>query len=85
MDRIQNRLQRIVQHLVTKHHHNAISTNFDILRHVIEGHIVTEDKLLKYNDKAKEHIEKHAVILRKVAELEIELKEHIKLYKVHRL
>ena len=74
-----NRLQKIFQHLVTKHHHNAISTNFDILRHVIEGHIVTEDKLLKNNDKAKEHIEKHADILRKITELEVELKEHFKL------
>ena len=74
-----NRLQRIVQHLVTKRHHNAISTNFDILRHVIEGHIVAEDKLLKYNDKSKEHIEKHADILRKITELEVELKEHFKL------
>ena len=80
-----NRLQKIFQHLVTKYQHGSISNNFDILRHTIEGHIVTEDKLLKYNDKIKEHIEKHAVILRKVAELEIELKEHIKLYKVHRL
>ena len=78
-NRIQNRLQKIFQHLVTKYHHNAISNNFDILRHVIEGHIVREDKLLKYNDKAKEHIEKHAVILRKVAELEVELTEHFKL------
>ena len=78
-NRIQNRLQKIFQHLVTKHHHNAISTNFDILRHVIEGHIVTEDKLLKYNDKAKEHTEKHAVILRKIADLEIELNEHLRL------
>ena len=78
-NRIQNRIQKIFQHLVTKHHHNAISTNFDILRHVIEGHIVRENKLLKYNNKEKEHTEKHAVILRKVAELEIELKEHLKL------
>ena len=78
-NRIQNRIQKIFQHLVTKYHHNAISTNFDILRHVIEGHIVRENKLLKYNNKEKEHTEKHAVILRKVAELEIELKEHLKL------
>ena len=79
MDRVQNRLQKIFQHLVTKHHHNAISTNFDILRHVIERHIVREDKLLRYNDKSKEHIEKHVVILRKIDDLEIELKEHLKL------
>jgi len=70
--------------MVTKYHHNAISTNFDVLKHVIEGHIVREDKLLKYkllkyNNKEKEHTKKHAVILRKVAELEIELKEHLKL------
>ena len=78
-NRIQNRLQKIFQHLITNYHHKAISTNFDILRHVIEGHIVREDKLLKYNDKAKEHIEKHVVILRKIDDLEIELKEHIRL------
>jgi len=65
--------------MITNYHQNAISTNFDILRHVIEGHIVREDKLLKYNDKAKEHIEKHVVILRKIDDLEIELKEHIRL------
>ena len=74
-----NRLQRMVQHMVTKHHHNAISTNLDILRHVIEGHIVMEDKLLKNNDKAKEHIKKHVEILQKISELEVELTEHFKL------
>jgi len=78
-NRIQNRLQKIFQHMITKYHHNAISTNFDILRHIIEGHIVREDKLLRYNDKSKEHIEKHVVILRKIDDLEIELKEHIRL------
>ena len=78
-NRIQNRLQKIFQLMITKYHHNAISTNFDILRHIIEGHIVREDKLLRYNDKSKEHIEKHVVILRKIDDLEIELKEHIRL------
>ena len=78
-NRIQNRLQKIFRHMITNYHQNAISTNFDILRHVIEGHIVREDKLLKYNHKEKEHIEKHVVILRKIDDLEIELKEHIRL------
>ena len=73
------RLQKIFQHLMIRYQHGSISNNFDILKGVIEYHIITEDKLLKYNDKAKEHTEKHAVILRKIAELEIELKEHFKL------
>ena len=69
-----DRLHKVFQHLMIRYQHESISNNFDILKNVIEGHIITEDK---YNPKTKEHTEKHAVILRKIDDLEIELKEHL--------
>ena len=80
-----DRLQKIIHHLVIRYQHESTSTNFDILRHVIENHITTEERSLEYNDNIREHIEKHKDFLQRVTELEKEVNEHIKLYKVHRL
>ena len=83
-----NRLQTIIQHLLIKYHHGVISDNFDILRHVIEGHIVVEGKVFRYNDniksdvidEIKEHTEQHKEFLQKVIDLEPDLKEHFQSY-----
>ena len=91
-----NRLQTIIQHLLIKYHHGVISDNFDILRHVIEGHIVLEGKVFTCNDniqsdvidEIKEHTGKHKEFLLKVIDLELDLKEHFQSYdriRIHKL
>ena len=47
------RLQKIYRHLATLYQHGSITTNFDILRHVIENHITTEERSLEYKDNIK--------------------------------
>ena len=91
-----NRLQTIIQHLLIKYHHGVISDNFDILRHVIEGHIVVEGKVFRYNDtiqsdvldEIKEHTEQHKAFLQRVIDLELDLQEHFQSYdrlRIHKL
>ena len=84
------RLHKIIHHLVIRYQHGSISSNFDIIRHVIENHITTEEGSLEegsleYKDNIREHSEKHKEFLQRIIELEKEVNEHIKLYKVHRL
>ena len=95
-----DRLKKIIQPIIIKYQHDAIKTNFDILKTVIHNHIDSENFLLDVrnevkpdthmdvNDKIKKHKEKHAEFLQKIYELELELDNHIKLYDIihiHRL
>ena len=100
MERLKNILGPMIKHRLINYQHEAIFTNFEILKEIIQTHINTEEKLLEVrehvkpnghidiDDQLQAHYEQHKEFLQKVIQLEIDLDRHIKLYDyihLHRL
>jgi len=90
----------MIRNRLINYQHEAIFSNFEILKEVIQGHIDTEEKLLEIRnlvksdghidttDQLQAHYEQHKEFLQKVIQLEKDLDKHIKLYDyihLHRL